>query len=206
MSHYILGLIIKEEELRHGPQLATLLAERMAPYAEEQEVAPYKSYQQQWQIQAMREHYELPHAPIEALVPCLTDWTGLSGGADEIGLYVLTTYNHKATWDFYVIGGRFCGALTESDDGCTLGSHDPDRITESHLMRNAVRVREISHEAVERLHAILTPDDWIEYGRMGWFAAIPDPLPQREWQGLRSETLSAHSAPEYYLLGLDCHI
>lgn len=81
------------------------------------------------------------------------------------------TYNPKSKWDWYVVGGRWDGAIQgkaeelRTDNGFNFNS--PRRIED-----NIADIDELlSREEPFIPFALLTPDQWIGKGDMGWFGA-----------------------------------
>lgn len=200
MSHYHLGIILPAGMLIqsvHG-----YIKQVLAPYDERVEVAPYKQRVDAQVLQAGREHYGLPPgAPDTELLPRLKDWVGLEGDMDADGIYVWTRYNPKARWDWYEEGGRWCGVVTGTE--CPGGSHDPEAMGRYHIRANMSLIRKL--KPGQGFHALLTPDgEWHEHGRMGWFGVVMDPVPDKDWDAVRAEVLSAY--PSHILVSIDAHI
>jgi hypothetical protein len=153
----------------------------------------------------MAQHYSCDPIDLSSYVPHLQDWTGLAGGFDAEGLFVWSRYNPRARWDWWEIGGRWHGVVQGHEvieQQANLDAGGPlDRT--GHLAHNMVQVMDL--DPGTDFFAILTPDgEWYERGRMGWFGFVQDEKPQRDWEAIRSEILSAY--PRCYIVGIDCHI
>jgi len=97
---------------------------KLAPYNEEKRVAPYKDYMSVEARERMAKHYGIKVEDTEALLSKMKDWCGREGGADEKGMYEVSTYNPESKWDWYQIGGRWAGSFVLKK-GCKGASLDP---------------------------------------------------------------------------------
>jgi hypothetical protein len=120
-----------------------------------------------------------------------------------------STYNPKSKWDWYVVGGRYDGVIMnnrrQSNDGGFNFSED------HHILgNNIISVKEylkIAQDHAEDIipFAIVTPDgEWCEKGRMGWWAIVSDEKDEEKW--LYEATRIIKKYPDYYIIGVDCHI
>ena len=102
----------------------------------------------------------------------------------------ISTYNPESKWDWWVIGGRWDGWITNAK---TPGERLADNMamTEQALERNVIP------------HAIVTPDgEWHEHGRMGWWGIL---LTENEhWEYEAREILARY--PGHNVVILDAHI
>lgn len=119
-----------------------------------------------------------------------------------------STYNPKSKWDWYRIGGRFDGLVTETPQQSENGfNFDAKHET---LANNSVPVQELldRHAAtgnVFRSYAIVTPDgEWIEQGQVGWWGMSSGELPQNVWDDQLLTIYRKYAAFDIVLL--DCHI
>jgi hypothetical protein len=195
MSHYFLGVIIPPDTPIEGVEAA--ITKLLARYDERVEIDPYKLRLSGAQVEEMASFYGFDPKDLAACGAHLEDWTSLEGGVDEEGLYMWTTYNPEARWDWYTIGGRWCGVICGAL--CTGEGKEPH----SHLRHNVSRVRELSPEV--QFFALCTPQgEWYERGRMGWFGMVANEMEEKRWRAVRSEVLSSY--PEHLIVGVDCHI
>ena len=78
---------------------------------------------------------------------------------------VWTTYNPQSQWDWYKVGGRWPGHLPLTGgrvaDTALWGDVDAARLTPT--------------------FAILLNGEWIEKGKMGWWAMVSDEKSDDEW-------------------------
>lgn len=183
-------------------RVRSAIEELITPYDERIEVEPYRQRLPNGHVEAMMKHYGCNPEDLSTCVPHLRDWTGMPSGVDDEGLFVWSRYNPRSRWDWFEIGGRWCGVsrgveCKEESTSGSGGTGDP------HLSHNVLRVRELD-PSVE-FFALCTPDgEWYERGRMGWFAMVAEEKSEKEWQAIRSEALSAY--PEHLIVGVDCHI
>lgn len=203
MSHFFLGVILPLNTPM--TQVRSTVERLIAPYDERIEVDPYKQKLPADHVEGMARHYGCDPNDPHTCVPHLEDWTGQPGGVDEEGLFVWSRYNPRSRWDWFEIGGRWCGEICSVECGeepavtpGTLGAGDG-----SHLEHNVIRVRKLDPSV--GFFALCTPEgEWYERGRMGWFGMVAEEKPGKDWQAIRSEVLSAY--PEHSIVGVDCHI
>jgi hypothetical protein len=115
-----------------------------------------------------------------------------------------STYNPQSEWDWYRIGGRWDGWISEApemDDG--EGGFNFSRRFES-LERNAV-VASVASEKERIPFAIITPDGkWHEKGNMGWWGIVMDEKDDKAWE-TEAKRLYAESS-DHIAVCLDAHI
>lgn len=102
-----------------------------------------------------------------------------------------TTYNPKSKWDWYQVGGRWGGYF---------------------LLKNGQRVDtcrwgDVDTESLGAIipFAILHDGEWIERGKMGWFASVADEKPAINWFTEASKILASLD-PDTIVTAVDCHI
>ena len=86
--------------------------DQLAPYNENLEVEPYPSYWDDEECARFLEHYK--RSSMDQYQPGFAedvrDWCGATDyGDDENGFFTMSTYNPKAKWDWYQMGGRWTG-------------------------------------------------------------------------------------------------
>ncbi len=84
------------------------VARALRLYSDEHEVPPYKEYLDVGEIAAMAKHYGVRRTDRKVLVSHMENWKGNPGGVDQKGIFSIKTFNPKAKWDWYEIGGRWC--------------------------------------------------------------------------------------------------
>lgn len=119
-----------------------------------------------------------------------------------------STYNPQSKWDWYRVGGRFDGTLTENPQESENGYNFSAK--HETLANNSVPVQELldRHAAtgnVFRSYAIVTPEgEWIERGQMGWWGMSSGDKPEDVWE---SELLTIYRKyADMDIVLLDCHI
>jgi hypothetical protein len=108
--------------------------------------------------------------------------------------------NPNARWDWYRIGGRWDGWITDnprsSDNGFNF-----DKEHES--IENNIATTEITLAKNKIPHAIVTPDgEWHERGEMGWFAVMTNERP--DWGDRTRDLIRKYGG--HRLVILDAHI
>lgn len=133
---------------------------------------------------------------------------------DEQG-NVWSTWNPKARWDWYVIGGRWDGGLVTTEPVVEAQRMDPGEYPVSAMAsehrepcdwRHTNFVPALSmldREQTRATLAVLTPDgEWHEGGLVGWFGVVTDETDgwPEQWAAL----VDAHPAQPAWLV--DVHI
>ena len=97
---------------------------------------------------------------------------------------ILSTYNPKSKWDWYLIGGRWNNSISG----------------------NEAKMSEIPIEKIETPYAFVTPDgEWVERGKMGWFGIGSNEMDDDEWDAKFKEYLKT-LGKDIILTQVDCHI
>lgn len=110
-------------------------------------------------------------------------WYREDGMVSEDGS-LLSTYNPKAKWDWYQIGGRWSGSVPGDE----------------------VQMCEIPIETIETPYAFITPDgEWVERGEMGWFGMGSNEIDEDAWDAKFKEYLKTLDK-NIILTQVDCHI
>ena len=179
MSHFLTGVILPKEVDEEDAEDAVERA--LAPYDENIEVAPYRTYIEGYGLERMRDHYK-----IETLAECaerVKDWSGRPGGIDEKGLYYLSRYNPASKWDWWEVGGRWDGAL------CRKGTN----------------ITSVAKAKLEACFALVPPDgEWIERGEMGWWAIVANEKSEAEWTEIVRDLAKRYA--DHLIVAVDCHI
>jgi hypothetical protein len=119
-----------------------------------------------------------------------------------------STYNPLSKWDWYRVGGRFDGRITnnpqESENGFNFAAKHET------LANNSVPVTELLEAQANGgeayiPYALVTPDgEWIERGQMGWWGMSSGDKPQHLWN---DQVLTIYEKfSEFDAVLLDCHI
>ena len=113
-----------------------------------------------------------------------------------------STYNPQSKWDWWVVGGRWNGAIRDeerSDDegGFNFGDEFHN------LKENTIRVGDIKDG--DPPFAFVTPDGkWHQKAEMGWWAMTSNEKEMEDWQKEWDEMRAAY--PDHIAVGVDCHI
>lgn len=116
---------------------------------------------------------------------------------------VKRTYNPLSKWDWYVVGGRWDGAIQNNrhksaDGGFNFGDEHRQ------LDRNTRAVAELGTEK-DPPFAIVTPDgSWHERGKMGWFGSTHGNRTHGDWETEARGIFAQYT--DHVAVGLDCHI
>jgi hypothetical protein len=107
-------------------------------------------------------------------------------------------YNPESKWDWWVIGGRWGGALYDENSESESEDHED----------NMILIQEMLDRPRENIffpRAIITPDGkWHQKGRMGWFGMSSDDKEQNKWE---DEVMALYEQyPNNMMVLLDLHI
>lgn len=116
----------------------------------------------------------------------------------------MSTYNPQSKWDWYRVGGRFDGSMTDNRQQSENGfNFDAKHET---LANNSIPVAELVQAAEPFIpYALVTPDgEWIERGQMGWWGMSSGDKDRSEWNAQVMGIYEKFS--EFDAVLLDCHI
>lgn len=116
----------------------------------------------------------------------------------------MSTYNPQSKWDWYRVGGRFDGAMTDNRQQSENGfNFDAKHET---LANNSVPVAELAQAAEPFIpYALVTPDgEWIERGSMGWWGMSSGDKDRSVWDAQVKAIYEKYG--EFDAVLLDCHI
>lgn len=139
MTHFIVGALVPREIFKKGDgAVKGYIDERMAPYSESLEVEPYV-YLTAKEVGKEFEAYKKKHPKGERNV---REWAkGWYGEELDNKGNLLSTQNRDSFWDWYRIGGRWDGAITDnpqrSDDGFNFNKRHET------LKNNSIPVEEL---------------------------------------------------------------
>lgn len=91
--------------------IETEVAAILAPFDESLEVAPYKRYLDDEEIEHMARRYGIAEDDLPGLATKMHDWNGFEGDADEVGVFAWKTSNPLGKWDWYEIGGGWNNSI-----------------------------------------------------------------------------------------------
>ena len=113
----------------------------------------------------------------------IAKWRCEEGMVAEDGS-ILSTYNPKAKWDWYQIGGRWRGSIPG----------------------DKVKMSEVDIDTIDTPYAFVTTDgEWVERGKMGWFGISSNEMNEDEWDAKFREYLKT-LGKDIILTLVDCHI
>ena len=113
----------------------------------------------------------------------IAKWKREDGMVAEDGS-ILSTYNPKAEWDWYQVGGRWRGRIPG----------------------DKVKMSEVDIDTIDTPYAFVTTDgEWVERGEMGWFGISSNEMNEDEWDAKFREYLKTLDK-DIILTLVDCHI
>ena len=113
----------------------------------------------------------------------IAKWRREDGMVAEDGS-ILSTYNPKAKWDWYQVGGRWRGDIPG----------------------DKVKMSEVDIDTIDTPYAFVTTDgEWVERGEMGWFGISSNEMNEDEWDAKFREYLKTLDK-DIILTLVDCHI
>ena len=126
-----------------------------------------------------------------------------------------TLYNPRSKWDWWTIGGRWSGFFRVKKDADEEDWVSTEMVEDDYRVTDIARYRAIDwSQGIDRTFAILDARltqfgmdaEWIENGRLGWFATtIGAEMTEEEWQQRWDEIV--HSVPDDAVLVLvDYHM
>ena len=211
MSHFVVTAIVPkhivDEAEVEGDEfpITGFIEILMAPYCEHLEI-PHVNVMGKRDLSRMRKWYKEKEGLVNPSLAELAkkDWHGTEQWVVGDTLAYRSTYNPKSKWDWYVIGGRWDGAMRglEELEDADHGFHFDQKFRT--IGRNMCPVSEL----IEREYlpfAVLTPDGkWHERAKMLWFAIEKDPKEGDAW---KDEVLAIlRKYEDYVAVSLDCHI
>lgn len=196
--------------------------EQLAPFDENLQVEPYKEHVSNEDFGRFVEFYSNPTPkksyeidgiqaaktagfyPVrdaiarDAWVALGENWNGCRNGWDEKGPFRWSTYNPKSQWDWYVVGGRYCGSLLAKQGAAA-------KVGEPGIFDNArrhpggvdqVRVRNIDWAEMRRRQRLLAEEAIAALRRQ--FEA-KDQMRNFEWDMSDKEIVATLADPEQWI-------
>lgn len=117
-----------------------------------------------------------------------------------------TKYNPRSKWDWYRVGGRFDGVVTQVPDESTDGGFNFDAKHQS-KDKNSTAVDSLPKPIPASMvpFAILEPTgEWHEKGEMGWWGIVRDE--KDDWKERGSQLLEKYRDGLHKIVALDVHI
>ena len=122
--------------------------------------------------------------------------------------YYKSTYNPNSKWDWWVIGGRWNGAIQNNrKDDNSGGFNFGDEFHQ--LENNSISCKDllevVKNDSDCYPFAIVTPDgEWCENAKMGWWGLTKDDKDTDSWHETVNEILEKYS--DCIAVGCDLHI
>lgn len=170
--HYLTYVFIPKDT-----DITDAVTAAMRPYGDGFEVKPWKRHLDTTEIAAMAKCYRLRRTAVRKLAEQMEDWNGGRGGIDDRGLYAVLSYNRDTKWDWYEIGGRWDGFLSDN------------RMIASSLRRSPLLKKLLPHD-------FLTPDGvWHARARIATGAWPPRVIEKsgRRWLREFAAALETHA-------------
>jgi len=189
LSHFVTFVLVPTIEDGDRSDYESATEKLLAPYDEEREVKPYRELfaDQEWNINKMREHYEVQDESLEALLPHMKDWCGNEGYVEDGKLGIITTYNPDSKWDWWVVGGRW----SDYFNGKSI-------LPMSELPTDW-------HESGQTPYAVVTRNgEWHQKAEMHWFGVSTNEQEPEAWRNECSEIFSGHQ--DCMIVVCDLHI
>ena len=131
------------------------------------------------------------------------DWYENDDIDDKGNLY--STFNPKAQWDWYQLGGRWSGLIKLREDATTDGI-----VGQSGVFGNEPGIDQALKGDIDNLNelktfALLKHGKWHEKGSMGWWGTSSDNKDEGKWDK-KIEELLADVSDDTLISIYDCHI
>lgn len=120
---------------------------------------------------------------------------------------MISNYNPKSKWDWYVIGGRWDGVIQgverSSQNGFNFSSEHHNMGNNSRLASDLLAAGAILRKLVP--HAVVLPNgEWRQSAEMGWFGITTNDVDPKLWERLFAEFLADYN--DHLVVAVDCHI
>jgi len=202
MSHFLMGVVVPRDEVKDY-DFESYINGMMEKYSENLEVEGYIDVTKEEVLKKYEEHCQ---DKSESVANFWEDWSG--GKLDEEG-NGLSTYNPDSKWDWYVIGGRWDGAIKgdriESTDGGFNFGDEHHEVTNN--LTTVKDLLELIKSGVQPspFGIVSSGGEWYEKGEMGWFGCVKDEKEQDDHNKELIAVLEVEN-PDDWVVGLDCHI
>lgn len=182
--HYLTYVFIEK-----NAHITEAVKAALRPFGDGFEVAPWRRYLDAGEVAAMARNYGLLMRSTRQIAAQMEDWNGGEGGMDEKGIYATLTYNPDAKWDWYEIGGRWDGFLTNN-------------AATAHSLLRSPKLKDFLP------HDFLTPDGkWHEkatFVSTGWLQGHMVHTPEGRWLQQFKQALAAW--PHHRVACVDRHL
>lgn len=208
MTHFIVLIIIPKFIFDLGPKVIKAYIEKqMEPFSEQLEVEPYIQYtkdQIQEQFEEFKKTNEHFFATYNTLEKFIKEYHAYF--LDEYG-NAISTYNPKSLYDWYVIGGRWDGRLTNNIQSSDRGFNWDDK--HHTVENNSISVEELINKYTQNpddvYNIIIDNEGKLHKQRdYGWFALYDETMTKEEWKKEYIQVLE--NSQNDFVVALDCHI
>lgn len=229
MSHFTVGIIVPKEVFEAGQKtIENYIQDKMEEFDENLEVKPYieydKSKKDEYFNEKIQEYKDMINDPdyekkynIDHVEKQYAKYSKMD--VDEYWKYltedydkdsdgnVLSTYNPKSKWDWYVIGGRWDGVYKDnyqsSDNGFNFGNLHHTLENNSQTIKEYKERYKKDTDKYSMFAYIDKKGNWLERGNMGWWGIVTNEL---DSFNTIVENLLDIQDSEDYIINLDCHI
>ncbi len=175
MTHFVTLIVVPKATMESGERIVNeYINEKMGPYSEEFEVEPCVTTKKKKAEKEINEYIKGIKDKKKKSFYNNIDWAGkveqyYGGGIDKEG-NVTSTFNPKSFWDWFVIGGRWDGILTENIQKSENGFN----FNEKHhtLSNNCIKVSALLHT----LRLRLQKNKGLEIARKDILMSLKEPL------------------------------
>jgi len=228
MSHYVVAVITSQTDLSKSSEVLDEVDNLLAPFNEHIEIAPYRSYIDQKDVDYAKERAAEKGVD---LFTFMAEYYDAKVGLDVEGYYYMSTYNPKSKWDWYVVGGRWNSYISGNEEEMldqaatnakealmkAQGKSESEIYWDKYvyvknpafdLAKSFDKYANNSnyvHSLPEYIkpYGIITPDgEWHSKGRMGWFGMSSNE--DEEWGKKMLDLFSQYS--NHVVVGVDLHI
>lgn len=176
------------------------LRDILAPFDSEMEVEPYKDYYKAEGVKTLAQRHGTG-SDLNALVKKLQATWSSDIDVDEHGLYCMSTYNPKAKWDYWGVGGGYDREI-HNEDTALIGK---SKGWDEHLCANICLVSSLPSDVVPSI--IITPTrEWHECEDFGWrMMRAPEEKEKAwgEWEVFARRVLQQYH--DHFAVALDVH-
>lgn len=230
MSHFCMGVIVPKDKTKTSDECYEYLTSIMHRFDENRTVAPYIEKTLEQLKEEFREWKNKQNENFESQKPIWGDelyetvikseerlskediaiWVKYwySKNMDENG-NVITTYNPDSKWDWWQLGGRWNGFLTQPlFVGESVNNKKDKHIVFQENMITIQQHKRIISEKFDKyaLYGLVDiKGDWYERAVMGWWGFTRDEKNEDDWQNIYKNILDNHDESDYIVL-IDCHI
>lgn len=232
MSHFVLGVFLKKEDLERHEDLEDAVCDALSPFEEMElsevpkeclkfvasDIASKKEIEEDFKNSGRKDMSEYLEE----------EWGYVVGDNGEYGYYI----DPIAKWDWYEIGGRWSKDLIDKNgnmcNSCSISSIDFDLMARKNekvlsdifdecedsfirmingIKENDTKESYVKRESMFSTFAVLKEGEWFERGEMGWFGVSSDMSEEvTPWIDNYYDNFIKNEDPNTTLVIVDCHI